>query len=66
MCVTTTARVASELGYDVVLVRDAIGDRDIPSADGRETVTAAKLVSTVLDELADAFGTVVGSVEVKA
>lgn len=59
VCVSTTARQAAERGYEVVLVREAIGDRDIPG------VKAAKLVETVLYELADAFATVVGIEEVK-
>jgi nicotinamidase-related amidase len=59
VCVSTTARQAAERGYDVVLVKEAIGDRDIPG------VKAAELVETVLRELADAFGTVVGIDEVK-
>ncbi len=53
VCVSTTARQAAEKGYEVVLVEDAIGDRNIPGA------KAEQLVSTVLAELADAFGTVV-------
>jgi nicotinamidase-related amidase len=59
VCVSTTARQAAERGYDVVLVKEAIGDRDIPG------IKAAELVETVLKELADAFGTVVGIDEVK-
>jgi nicotinamidase-related amidase len=59
VCVSTTARQAAERGYDVLLVREAIGDRDIPG------IKAAELVDTVLKELADAFGTVVGIDEVK-
>lgn len=55
-----------ELGYDVVIVKDAIGDRDIPSADGKSVVKAATLVTTVCDELADAIGTVIHAAEVKA
>ncbi|KAH8594135.1 isochorismatase hydrolase-like protein [Bisporella sp. PMI_857] len=53
VCVSTTARQAAEKGYDVILVEDAIGDRDIPG------VKAEDLVKTVLAELADAFGSVV-------
>lgn len=63
---TGTARSAMELGYDVVIVKDAIGDRDIPSADGKSVVKAATLVTTVCDELADAIGTVIHAAEVKA
>ncbi|MCJ1416487.1 hypothetical protein MMC32_002825 [Xylographa parallela] len=59
VCVSTTARQASELGYDVVLVEDAIGDRDIPGISGEE------VSKTVLLELADAFGSVVRSDEIK-
>ncbi|ESZ99413.1 putative isochorismatase family hydrolase [Sclerotinia borealis F-4128] len=58
VCVSTTARQAAEKGYDVLLVGDAIGDRDIPG------VKAEELVKTVLAELADAFGTVVQSGEI--
>lgn len=59
VCVSTTARQAAERGYEVILVEDAIGDRDIPG------VEAGALVKTVLAELADAFGTVVQSSEIK-
>ncbi|MCJ1290364.1 hypothetical protein MMC34_001900 [Xylographa carneopallida] len=59
VCVSTTARQASELGYDVVLVEDGIGDRDIPGISGDE------VSKTVLLELADAFGSVVRSDEIK-
>ncbi|KIR39920.1 hypothetical protein I307_05439, partial [Cryptococcus deuterogattii 99/473] len=54
VCVSTTARQAAEKGYDVILPREAIGDRDIPGAE------ASVLVDIVLSELADAFGTVLG------
>ncbi|KAM0787819.1 hypothetical protein ACM66B_003873 [Microbotryomycetes sp. NB124-2] len=66
VCVTGTARSGMENGYDVVIVKDAIGDRDIPSSDGKSTVSAATLVDVVSHELADAIGTVVQSVDVKA
>jgi hypothetical protein len=55
-----------EFGYDVVVVKDAIGDRDIPSSDGQSTVSASTLVDVVCHELADAIGTVDQSVDVKA
>ncbi len=38
VCVSTTARQAAEKGYDVILPRDCIGDRDIPGASGEEVV----------------------------
>jgi nicotinamidase-related amidase len=55
VCVSTTARQAAELGYDVLITKDAIGDRNVPGA------SAEQLVATTLAELADAFGTVVAS-----
>jgi nicotinamidase-related amidase len=53
VCVSTTARAGAELGYDVILAEDAIGDRDIPGAKAQE------VVKMTLTELGDAFGTVV-------
>lgn len=59
VCVSTTARAGADLGYEVVLAGDAIGDRDIPGLTGSEVTEA------VLKELGDAFGTVVRSEDVK-
>ena len=59
VCVSTTARAGNDLGYNIVLAGDAIGDRDIPGLTGSEVTDA------VLKELGDAFGTVVQSDEVK-
>lgn len=56
---STTARQAAERGYDVVVVEDAVGDRDIPGA------KAEDLVRVVLAELEDAFATVVKADDVK-
>jgi len=53
VCVSTTARQASERGYDVIIAEDAVGDRDIPGA------KAADVVQMTLAELSDAFGSVV-------
>ncbi len=58
VCITGTARSGMEMGYDVVVVEDGIGDRDIPG------VKAEILVKTVLAELADAIGTVVSSADI--
>lgn len=55
VCVSTTARHGAELGYDVILAEDAIGDRDIPGA------KADEVVKMVMTELGDAFGIVVKS-----
>jgi nicotinamidase-related amidase len=59
VCVSTTARQASQRGYDVLVVEDGIGDRDIPGLKGEEVTKA------VLAELADAFATVVKGDEIK-
>lgn len=40
---STTARQAAELGYDVVLAEDAIGDRDIPGLKGDEVTKVRRL-----------------------
>ncbi|KAJ5155960.1 Isochorismatase-like protein [Penicillium capsulatum] len=55
VCVSTTARAGSELGYEVLITRDAVGDREIPG------VSAEDLVAVTLSELADAFGTIVSA-----
>jgi len=59
VCVSTTARQGAQLGYDVLCAEDAIGDRDIPGHSGDE------VAKTALDEIADAFGTVVQSADIK-
>lgn len=59
VCVSTTARQGAQLGYDVVLAEDAIGDRDIPG------VSADDVTKVALNEIADAFGTVVKSSDIK-
>lgn len=56
---STTARDAARLGYDVLIAEDAVGDRDIPGA------TGAEVIKMVMNELGDAFGTVVQSSEIK-
>ncbi|KAF2008944.1 Isochorismatase hydrolase [Aaosphaeria arxii CBS 175.79] len=58
VCVSTTARQAAQRGYDVIIVEDGIGDRDIPGVGGDE------LTKVVLAELGDTFGTVVKGAEI--
>jgi len=60
VCITGTARSGMEMGYDVVIVEDGIGDRHIPGVD------ADLLVKTVLAELSDAIGTVIHSSDISA
>ncbi|CAL8579937.1 hypothetical protein XPA_005668 [Xanthoria parietina] len=55
VCISATSRIGAELGYDVSVVSDAIGDRDIPGA------KAGQLVDTVLAELGDVSATIVKS-----
>ena len=49
VCVSTTARQGAQLGYDVLLAEDAIGDRDIPG------VSAEDVTRTALAEIAGMF-----------
>ncbi|KAL4786960.1 Isochorismatase-like protein [Aspergillus varians] len=60
VCISTTARAGNELGYDVVVVSDAVGDRHIPG------VEASTLTSVSLRELEDAFATVVSARDITA
>lgn len=60
VCVSGTTRVAFEKGYDVTVVKDCIGDRDVPGA------TAEELVRVVLAELGDALATILSSDEISA
>ncbi|KAL8966376.1 MAG: hypothetical protein Q9183_003398 [Haloplaca sp. 2 TL-2023] len=55
VCVSATSRIGAELGYDVSVVSDGIGDRDIPGA------KAGQLVDVVLAELGDVSATIVKS-----
>lgn len=59
VCVSTTARQASQRDYDVLVVEDGVGDRDIPG------FTGAELTKVVLAELGDIFGTVVKSADIQ-
>ncbi|RAK72541.1 putative isochorismatase family hydrolase [Aspergillus fijiensis CBS 313.89] len=55
VCVSTTARAGHELGYEVLVVKEAVGDRAIPG------VEADTLVDVALYEIGDVFGTVLAS-----
>ncbi|KAL2057400.1 hypothetical protein ABVK25_002453 [Lepraria finkii] len=55
VCISNTSRAGAELGYDVSVLSDGIGDRDIPGA------SAKQLVDTTLAELGDVSATVISS-----
>ncbi|EQB53494.1 hypothetical protein CGLO_06742 [Colletotrichum gloeosporioides Cg-14] len=59
VCISTTARQASEKGWDVIVAGDAVGDRNIPGS------SAEELTRVSLAEIADAFGTVVKSTDIE-
>ena len=59
VCISTTAREAFQSGYEVIIPEDGVGDRDIPGVKGEEVTRVA------LAELADVFGTVVKSADIK-
>lgn len=59
ICVSTTARQASQLGWDTIVVEDAIGTRNIPGSSAHE------LKRVVLNEIADGFGTVIQSKDIQ-
>ena len=45
VCVSGTSRAGAELGYDVSVLSDAIGDRDIPGASAKQLVDVRPLMS---------------------
>jgi nicotinamidase-related amidase len=62
MCVSTTARSALEHGFQSTVIAGACATRDLPDGHGG-TLPAAILQHTALAELADAFATIVDSVD---
>lgn len=63
MCVSTTARVAANLGYRTVVVGDATACFELVDAEGR-TITAAELHRAHLATLHAEFATVVSTHDV--
>lgn len=59
VCVSTTAREAHQRGYEVLIVEDAVGDRDIPGASGEDVTKHA------LNELKDFFATTIKSSDIQ-
>ena len=38
VCISSTARAGDELGYDLSVIKDGIGDRDVPGASASQLV----------------------------
>lgn len=58
MCVSATARAATDLGFDSVVLGDATATRALPSASGGDVVPAAVVHEAALAALADRFSVV--------
>ncbi|EEQ89068.1 hypothetical protein RJZ56_006839 [Blastomyces dermatitidis] len=58
VCVSTTARRAAELAYDIVVAQDGVGGRPLGEYSGNEIAKVALL------EVADFFGTLVWSKDI--
>lgn len=63
MCVSATARAATDLGFDSVVVSDATATRSLPSATGDGVVPAATLHESALAALADRFSVVAATAD---
>jgi nicotinamidase-related amidase len=58
MCVSATARAATDLGLETVVVSDATATRPLPSATGGDAVSAGDVHAAALAALADRFSVV--------
>jgi nicotinamidase-related amidase len=65
MCVSTAARDARPLGYQVLVAGDACATRDIDAWDGG-VVSHAELHRAALTEVADSFGEVLRTAQITA
>jgi len=63
MCVSSTARAASEHGFGAVVLSDATATRDLPAPGGSGIVPAAALHEAALAALADRFAIVCTTAE---
>jgi hypothetical protein len=50
VCVSTTAREAHQLGYEVVVAKDAVGDRSIPADGDKASVPGEKVTQVSIPE----------------
>ncbi|MFO1147742.1 MAG: cysteine hydrolase family protein [Alsobacter sp.] len=58
MCISSTARAATDLGLRVTIAADACATRDLPGPMGDGVIAAADVHRTALAELADRFAIV--------
>ncbi|WP_194726205.1 cysteine hydrolase family protein [Noviherbaspirillum malthae] len=65
MCVSTTARDARPLGYQVIVAADASATRDIDAWDGG-VVGHAELHRAALTEISDSFGEILRTADILA
>jgi len=63
MCISATARVATDLGYRVTIVADATATRDLPGPVGDGVVKADELKRAELAALADRFSIIANTAE---
>ena len=63
MCVSATARAATDLGYRNTIVANATATRDLPGPGGDGVVTADELQRAELAALADRFAIIVNTAE---
>lgn len=63
MCISATARVATDLGYRVTIVADATATRDLPGPAGDGVVAAEDLKRAELAALADRFAIIINRAE---
>jgi nicotinamidase-related amidase len=64
MCVSATARAATDLGLETVVVSDACATRPLPSATAGEAFSASDVHAAALAALADRFSVVATTSEV--
>ena len=53
VCISNTSRAGAELGYDVSVLADGIGDRDIPGATAKQLVDVSQVKSSHTHELSN-------------
>lgn len=62
MCVSSTTRVALDIGFRCTVVADATATRDLPAATGTQIIPAHQVQAAALAALADRFAQIVPDV----